>query len=209
LRYITIARQAQAEHTQSRSRFIASVRPVTTEDEALVFIDSTRRAYWDAKHNVYAYIVREGGAARFSDDGEPPSTAGQPVMEVLRHAGLCDVCMVVTRYFGGVLLGTGGLVRAYSAAARMAVEAAGTTVMRLCAVLELRYAYAYHGKICAAAQTLGAAVLDTSFAEDVTLKCAVETQRRKAFEERAADICGGEVSITLRDTRYIAAGRDG
>jgi len=204
-----VAREAQAEHTQSRSRFIASVRPVTTEAEALAFLENKRRAYWDAKHNVYAYIVREGGAARFSDDGEPPCTAGQPVMDVLQRAGLCDVCMVVTRYFGGVLLGTGGLVRAYSAAARMAVEAAGTAVMRLCAVLELRYDYAVHGKMSAAADRMCAAVLDTAFADKVTLTCAVAVERRAAFEAQAADVCCGNVSIALRDTRYIACGEDG
>ena len=115
--YQTLTREAQYEFTEKRSRFIGYARPVTTEQEALDFIAAIRSKHWDAKHNVYAYRLREGHISRYSDDGEPSGTAGIPVLSVLQKGDLTDCVIVVTRYFGGILLGGGGLVRAYSHAA--------------------------------------------------------------------------------------------
>ena len=112
--YKTIRNAAEDEFVEKRSRFIGHALPVTTEEEALAFIAEMKSKYWDASHNVYAYILREGGIQRFSDDGEPQGTAGIPTLDVLRKEGLTDLVVVVTRYFGGILLGGGGLVRAYS-----------------------------------------------------------------------------------------------
>ena len=112
--YNTVARFAAAEITEKRSRFIASVQPVTTEEEALAFLNAQRQKYWDASHNVYAYILEQNQIMRYSDDGEPGGTAGLPVLDMLKKEALTNLIVVVTRYFGGILLGTGGLVHAYS-----------------------------------------------------------------------------------------------
>lgn len=203
MQYRTIRREAEVLFTQSRSRFIGAVRPVKTEEQALDFLAEIRRRHWGAKHNVYAYILSDNGIARFSDDGEPPATAGQPVMDVLKRAGLSNLCLVVTRYFGGILLGTGGLVRAYSATARMAVEAAEPVVMRLCAVGELRCAYPIYGRLAAAAAECGVRVMDSTFTDEVRLLLAVDIDQKKGFEARVADISCGDAELCYKHTRYI------
>ena len=129
--YLTAAGYGEAEYEDKHSRFIGHVAPVGSEAEARALIESIRRRYPDATHHVYAYRLREGAVLRWSDDGEPGGTSGQPTLAVLQGAELWDVCCVTVRYFGGVLLGSGGLVRAYSAAARMAVAQAGTARMCL------------------------------------------------------------------------------
>ena len=112
-----------AEITEKKSRFIASLRPVQSEEEALLFLEETRKKYWDARHNCYAWIIGENGEQkRCSDDGEPSQTAGRPMLDVLEGEGICNACAVVTRYFGGTLLGTGGLVRAYSGAVQAGIK---------------------------------------------------------------------------------------
>ena len=112
--YKTIENYGTAETVEKRSRFIAHARPVSSETEALEYLNSLKQKYWDARHNVYAYIIRENNIVRYSDDGEPGGTAGLPVLEILKREELSDIIVVVTRYFGGILLGTGGLVHAYS-----------------------------------------------------------------------------------------------
>ena len=111
--YITVIGQTEAEYTEKRSRFIATLKHCETEEAAAEFISALKAKYWDARHNCYAYSVENGALKRFSDDGEPQGTAGKPMLEILKGAALYDVCAVVTRYFGGTLLGTGRLVRAY------------------------------------------------------------------------------------------------
>ena len=173
--YTTIAGRAVAEIEEKKSRFIASLAHVETEEEALAFLEEVRAANRMARHNVYAYVLREGGAGatgrvRYSDDGEPQKTAGLPTLEVLQHAGLTDVAAVVTRYFGGVLLGTGGLVRAYTQATQAGVEAAELVVVSRCVDLEVRTSYARYEQLTRIAADCGAKVLDTGFADEVTLR---------------------------------------
>lgn len=146
-RYLTVKQSGEAEITVKRSRFIATVKPVLTEEEAVAFINELKQKYWDARHNVYAYITRDNNIMRYSDDGEPAGTAGVPVLDCLKKEGLTDVLVVVTRYFGGVLLGTGGLVHAYSAAAKAGIDAAVRTEMVLCKKVTLSCAYTLWGKI--------------------------------------------------------------
>lgn len=145
--YTTIAKQAEAQIVEKRSRFIATVRPVETEAAALEFLNLLRQKYWNATHNVYAYIIEENNLMRYSDDGEPGGTAGLPVLDMMKKAGLTNLIVVVTRYFGGVLLGTGGLVHAYSKAAKAGVEAAGLVDMILCREITLDCAYTHLGKL--------------------------------------------------------------
>ena len=137
---------AADEFIEKKSRFIGSCRPVQTEEEALDFIAKLKSQYWDASHNVYAYILREGNIARFSDDGEPQGTAGIPVIDTLKKAGVVDAVVVATRYFGGILLGGGGLIRAYSHTASIALAAAHKITMRECLLLSLSCDYSSTGR---------------------------------------------------------------
>ena len=129
--YKTIAARAEAEIVEKKSHFIGQIAPVATEEEALAFIAEVKAAHRMARHNVYAYVLR-GGRVRYTDDGEPAKTAGMPTLEAIQHAGLEDVAVVVTRYFGGILLGTGGLVRAYTDATKAAIEAADVVTVSVC-----------------------------------------------------------------------------
>ena len=172
--YTTIEGRAVAEIEEKKSRFIASLAHVETEEEALAFLEEIRAANRMARHNVYAYILREGGAGaagrvRYSDDGEPQKTAGLPTLEVLQHAGLTDVACVVTRYFGGTLLGTGGLVRAYSGAARLAVEAAELVSVSRCVDISMHIDYPLYERVARLASDCGAKTLDTRFTHEVEI----------------------------------------
>ena len=144
--YKTVRKNAQDQFVEKRSRFIGYACPVQTEQEALDFITSKKSEHWDASHNVYAYILRDG-TMRFSDDGEPQGTAGMPVLDVLRKSGVTDVVTVATRYFGGILLGGGGLVRAYSHTASIALQAAQIITMRECLLLSLTCDYGRYGRV--------------------------------------------------------------
>ena len=146
--YRTVKQPGEAELVIKRSRFIGRCFPVADEQEALRLLEQVRRQHWDATHNCYAYSVGVNGAcARYSDDGEPSGTAGLPMMEALRRSGVTDALVVVTRYFGGILLGAGGLVRAYSAAAAAAVRSAGEVEMRECVRLSLETPYPLWGRV--------------------------------------------------------------
>ena len=145
--YKTVKYTASAEFVEKRSRFIATVKPVATEAEALEFINELRQNYWDATHNVYAYIIKANNIMRYSDDNEPSGTAGMPVLDMLKKQGLTNVAVVVTRYFGGILLGTGGLVHAYSKSASQGILAGEVIEMALCRSLTLKCGYTLLGKI--------------------------------------------------------------
>ena len=155
--YKTVLQEAQDDFVEKRSRFIGYARPVSTEAEALAFIAEKKSKHWDASHNVYAYILRDGGVMRYSDDGEPQGTAGIPVLDVLQKSGVTDVVVVATRYFGGILLGGGGLVRAYSHTASIALQAAGIVTMRECLMLEVLCDYGQYGRAAALVPECGGA----------------------------------------------------
>lgn len=172
--YITIEGRAVGEIEEKKSRFIASLAHVETEEEALAFLEEIRAANRMARHNVYAYILRQGGAGasgriRYSDDGEPQKTAGLPTLEVLQHTELTDVICVVTRYFGGVLLGTGGLVRAYTQATQAGIEAARLVEVSRCVDITVRTTYSNYEPLVRIAQECGAKVRDTIYDDAVTL----------------------------------------
>lgn len=170
--YRTVAARVTAEIMEKRSRFIAQLAPVASEEEALAFIEEVRAEHRMARHNVYAYVLR-GGRVRYTDDGEPPKTAGMPTLEAVQHAGLEDVAVVVTRYFGGVLLGTGGLVRAYGDATRAAIDAARVvTVSRVVDVLA-EVPYRLYEPTVRAAEAAGARVQDADFGAAVALTLRV------------------------------------
>lgn len=181
--YKTIEGRAIAEIVEKKSRFIGHIAHVETEEEALAFLDEIRTAHRMARHNVYAYMLREGGAGaegrvRYSDDGEPAKTAGMPTLDVVRHAGLADVAVVTTRYFGGVLLGTGGLVRAYTAAAQAAIEAAQVVEITRCVDIVAELPYTLYEQTLRVAEAQGAHVVDAEFTDAVlvTLRMIDGTQ---------------------------------
>lgn len=174
--YKTISDICSAETEVKHSRFIATVCPCKTEREATEFIAAMRKKYWDAKHNVYAFSIRENSVKRFSDDGEPHSTAGLPVMEVINHSGITDIAVVVTRYFGGILLGTGGLVRAYSEATRLALEAADVITILPAKSFEINCDYGDYDPLLKLLEGFEVKILSTDFAHNVSIKVAVKAE---------------------------------
>ena len=167
--YRTVKNEAEDEFVERRSRFIGRVKPVKTEEDAVSFIRACKSKYWDASHNVYAYSLREGSVRRYSDDGEPQGTAGVPVLEVLQKSGVTDLVVVVTRYFGGVLLGAGGLVRAYSHGAKIALDAGRIITMALCQTAELVCDYNQYGRLLSLIPEAGGVVTDTQFTDVVEI----------------------------------------
>ncbi len=203
MEYITVLEEGAAEFTEKKSRFIGTCRPVTTEEEALRFIAEMKKKYWDASHNVYAYILREGGVQRFSDDGEPQGTAGIPVIETMKKAGVTDAVLVATRYFGGILLGGGGLIRAYSHTASVGLSAAKKAAMRQCLLLSVRCDYSLYGKLQGLNPECGGIVDDTEFLEDVSIRFHLAPESLEALEKRLADATGGRACVQKDGEKFF------
>ena len=201
--YKTVKIESSDEFTEKRSRFIGYVRPVKTEAEATEFINSIRSKHWDARHNVYAYSLREGNIKRYSDDGEPSGTAGMPVLDVITKNEVYDVCVVVTRYFGGVLLGTGGLVRAYSQGSKIALEAGQVVLMQNCLVCSLTCSYNQYGKISSLIPDNGGVIDDSVFETDVKLKFHIKPDGLPALNKKLADLTSGEVQAISDSEQYF------
>ena len=202
--YKTVLENASDEFVEKRSRFIGYCKPVKTEQEAIDFINEKRSEHWNATHNVYAYSLREGNIKRYSDDGEPSGTAGMPVLDVIVKNEIFDVVVVVTRYFGGVLLGTGGLVRAYSHGSKIAVEAAKPVIMQNCLVCEARCAYNQYGKVSSLIIGVGAAVDDTVYESDVLVKFHIKPDLLGTLNKKLAYATSGGVTVEQKDEQYFA-----
>ena len=190
--YRTAARIAEAELVVKKSRFIGRVAPAQTAEAAAAFVTIVRAAHHDAGHNAWAYNLRDG-QQRYSDDGEPQGTAGQPILEALQKQGLEDCVAVVTRYFGGVLLGTGGLTRAYGQAASAAIEAAGIVTMEPCRILRAACGYDFYGALQRLAAAHGGAVMDARFADTVTVTLRLHIDAADAFAAQLAEKSNGRV----------------
>lgn len=201
--YKTVKIESSDEFTEKRSRFIGYVKPVKTEAEATEFINSIRSKHWDARHNVYAYSLREGNIKRYSDDGEPSGTAGMPVLDVITKNEVYDVCVVVTRYFGGVLLGTGGLVRAYSQGSKIALEAGQVVLMQNCLVCSLTCSYNQYGKISSLIPDNGGVIDDSVFESDVKLSFHIKPDGLPALNKKLADLTSGEVQAISDSEQYF------
>ncbi|MBR5135103.1 MAG: YigZ family protein [Clostridia bacterium] len=200
--YVTLASSAQDEFVEKRSRFIGYARPVKSEEEALEFIAQIKKQHWDAKHNVYAYSLRDGQIRRYSDDGEPQGTAGIPVLDVLQKSGITDAAIVVTRYFGGILLGGGGLVRAYGHAASIAVKAAGAEKRILCDDVELTCDYGQYGRVQPLVVSYGGVIEDTIYEDDVTLRFYMPKDTIDGLNKLLADATAGTVAASVVGVRY-------
>lgn len=193
------------ELEEKKSRFIATTLPISTQEEALEFIEKTKKQYWDARHNCYAFIIGENSESiRCSDDGEPSGTAGKPMLEVLQNNGLKNVVAVVTRYFGGTLLGTGGLVRAYTQATQAALEAAQVATMTLMSVLEIKTDYNAIGKIkymFAQADTL---VMGEEYGVDVVVTIAVPLSEKETMQKKITEATNGKAVIEEKEQIFMA-----
>lgn len=201
--YKTIEKEAQDEFVEQRSKFIGYVRPVKTEEEALAFIEEKKKQHWDATHNVYAYVLREGGIQRFSDDGEPHGTAGVPTLDVMVKSGVTDAVVVVTRYFGGILLGAGGLVRAYTKGAKIALEAGGIITMQSCNICRLSCDYNQYGKISGLIPANEGVIDDTQFGEGVDIEFHIAPENFAAFSKQLADATCGSVEAEIIDEKFF------
>ena len=190
----TIRAEAVGELEEKKSRFIASLVPVSDEEQAIAHINRIKSENRKARHNVYAYILREGNTSRYSDDGEPQGTGGVPVLETLRGAGLTDVCVVVTRYFGGILLGTGGLARAYSGACKEAVDNAQIMEICRCSRFDFDCSYELYGRIGALLPEFGAKVLREDFADNVSMSVIIKSEMAGAFVEKLTNATNGKVA---------------
>ena len=195
MQYKTIRAPAQDEFVEQRSRFIGRIAPVTTEDECAAFIAGVKAQERDARHNVFAYVL-QNGVRRCSDDGEPSGTGGVPALEVLVREGLCDVAMVITRYFGGILLGAGGLVRAYSHAAKLVVDAADVVIISECRVLRLEMAYPFYGGVQRVLPRYNARVQDSDFGAAVRLDVLIRAERVQAFADEITELGAGGIPVT-------------
>lgn len=191
--YLVPAGCGTGEYSEKRSRFIGQLWPVETEEEALAHIAAVKKTHYDARHNCFAYIIREGGITRYGDDGEPQGTAGQPILAVLSGAGLENVCCTVTRYFGGVLLGTGGLVRAYTAAAKAAAENAGVSRMAKWQSVRIRCPYSMFERIKRLLEEQEAVTEDTEYGADIVISALVREDRTETFSAALTEISAGNI----------------
>ena len=194
--YKTVKNISEFTIVEKKSEFIGYCAPVKTEEEAVAFVNSIKKKHSDARHNVYAYVLREGFAQRFSDDGEPHGTAGMPVLDSIRKADLTDVAVVVTRYFGGILLGTGGLVRAYTAAASGAIKDAGVAEVGDFAILEIKANYSDYQKIMPLISAVNAKIEDSDFGTDVIMKIMVRDEQADGFTANLIETTNGRVAAT-------------
>ncbi len=194
--YKTVGGFASASLIEKRSEFIGSISPCGSEDEAIGFIEKIKRENRKARHNVYAYILRGGGISRYSDDGEPQGTGGVPTLETIKNAGLTDVCVVVTRYFGGILLGTGGLARAYSAACRLAIENAEILDMCSCSRFVIRCDYSLYGRIGRLLNADFVKVTNEDFSSDVTLTALVKAANAESLRNELINAANGRIDLS-------------
>ena len=191
------------EFVEKKSRFIGRVWPVETEEEALAKIAEMKKQHYDATHNCWAYVLKSG-AMRFSDDGEPGGTAGNPMMQVLQKENLFNVCCVVTRYFGGTLLGAGGLVRAYTKGAKIAVDAAGKSMKRVWSVLYIPCPYSFYERVKLETEAFGGVIRDTQFGAEVELEILVAQPKAQEFLDKILDMTSGTVEGMETSQEYRA-----
>ena len=201
--YLTIKDRAEASFIEKHSEFIGYLAPVTTNDEAVAFINEIKSKHRKATHNVYAYILRDDNIVRYSDDGEPQGTAGVPVLDVLKKRGLTDICCVVTRYFGGILLGGGGLVRAYSHATSIAVDSA--SIMDMCSCYQLKFSidYTLYGKVNYILPNFDIKILDTNFSNCVTITLLVKVERFEELNKKLIDVSNGSIVVEKSQEMFM------
>lgn len=202
IQYKTVEIENCDEFTEKKSRFIGYVKPVKSQEEAVSFINAIKTKHWDATHNVYAYVLKENNIQRYSDDGEPSGTAGVPVLDVILKNGLVDVCVVVTRYFGGTLLGAGGLVRAYSHGSKIAVESGNIITMAPCKILSVYVDYSFYERLNILLSECNANIEKTDFTDKVIVEFSVKADIVEELQNKLIDISNGLYAFTLIGEKF-------
>ena len=202
--YFTVEKDSVCELVEKKSKFIGYVKPIVTEKDALSFINEIKTKHWDARHNVYAYVVRENNVSRYSDDGEPHGTAGLPVLDVIKKNNLKNVVVVVTRYFGGILLGTGGLVRAYSQTASMALDCAKIIKMCPCYDCNLLCDYNQYGKILNIIGDCAGVVDNTEFLQDVNVKFHLRQEDFSGLSKKILEFSSGKLKCDILNENFYS-----
>lgn len=201
--YLVPTAFGEDEFVEKKSRFIGRAWPVETEEEALAHIAEMKKQHYDATHNCWAYVIKDG-AVRFSDDGEPGGTAGMPMVQVLQKEQLYNVVCVVTRYFGGILLGAGGLVRAYTKGAKIAIDAAGKSMKRVWSVIYLPIPYTFYERVKLEIAAFDGVIRDTQFGAEVELEILVAQGKAQAFLDRIVDMTSGQAEGMETGQEYRA-----
>lgn len=206
-RYRTLRRQGSQEIVIKKSRFIGYGKPVSSEEEAIAFIEEIKKLHWNASHNCSAYVIGERDECqKQSDDGEPSGTAGKPILEVVKHQGLKNVVIVVTRYFGGIMLGAGGLIRAYTDGAVAAIEAAEAITNVLHREVLVDVDYTWYGKLENEFHARGVRVGETAFTDRVVITCLPEAAEAERFAAWMTDVTQGQAIIATGEERYYIDG---
>ncbi|MBR2895971.1 MAG: YigZ family protein [Oscillospiraceae bacterium] len=206
--YIVPFQEAETEMVEKRSRFIGHIWKVESEEQARAYIEETKKKHYDARHNCWCYILREGNILRYSDDGEPQGTAGQPMLNVFLREEVTNVCCVVTRYFGGILLGAGGLTRAYGGTAKLALNESGISRMRLWASLAIPCSYALYERMRLTVEQSGGIIMDTDFGADIVLTVMLPAEEVDSFCEKVTELSAGSVEPLLIEKTFQAGPRE-
>lgn len=200
--YITLGGRGEADFEEKRSLFIGYAMPVKSEDEANAFIKEIKEKHKDATHNVFGYVMKGGILCRYSDDGEPSGTAGKPVLDVIRKSGVDDTCVVVTRYFGGTLLGTGGLVHAYSLAAKLAIENAGVVRYEDYTEMSAEMSYSDYQRVIFELEKADAIIDASDFSDSVEIRFAIKSAQADGVAKRISEISSGKSEARILGRRF-------
>lgn len=200
--YKTVELESSDYFVEKKSKFIGYAKPVSTQDEAVEFINSIKSKHWDATHNVYAYVLRENNTQRYSDDGEPSGTAGVPVLDVILKENVTDVCVVATRYFGGTLLGAGGLVRAYSHTSKIALDAAHIITMANCQIYSVIFDYSFYDRLNVLLYDFGANVIKSVFSASVSVEFSIKEDASELLKDKLTDISNGKYSLNYLRSEF-------
>lgn len=200
--YKTVELESSDYFVEKKSKFIGYAKPVSTQDEAVEFINTIKSKHWDATHNVYAYALRENNTQRYSDDGEPSGTAGVPVLDVILKENVTDVCVVATRYFGGTLLGAGGLVRAYSHTSKIALDAAHIITMANCQIYSVIVDYSFYDRLNVLLSEFGANVIKSDFSTSVSVEFSIKEDISELLKDKLTDISNGKYSLNYLRSEF-------
>ena len=206
--YLVPFENGESEFVEKRSRFISHLWRVETEAEARARIEEMKKTYYDARHNCWCYILKEGGVVRNSDDGEPQGTAGQPMLNVFQREEVTNVCCVVTRYFGGILLGAGGLTRAYAKGAKDALDAAGICRMSLWTEWEIPCTYPLFERMKLTVESCGGVVRDAEYGADIVLRAAFPSGGAEQFAPRLTELSAGQLAMTAAGESFLPSPRE-
>ena len=196
---------SEVEFIEKRSRFIGQVWNVVSEEQARELIAAVKQKYYDARHTCWCYIIRDGGIMRYSDDGEPQGTAGQPMLEVFRRNNIENVCCTITRYFGGILLGAGGLVRAYSGTAKQALDAAGISAVRMWNIIDSECSYGQLERVKKYIEEIGGIIENIEYSSNILITALIPEEKAEEYTLKLTDMSAGTIFSMESGKRYMAA----